>query len=140
MNRNALLLKIRATKGKISMIPKSIMETPKNISNDKFNPDVKSKFLQENGNRKKNINPSEFNLPNVIIKEKSKVNVDLDKIELARKNLPPVSKAKRKIQTISEKVIETQSKQKEITNAYYIQQKIKIEKDKNDVDDILNQY
>lgn len=139
MNRNALLLKMRASRGAPIPIPKRIVEQPKNNTNDKFNPDVKSKYLQENCDRKKNITPSNFKLPQVI-KEKSKVKVDLLKIEQKREKLPPVSKAKRKIQSVSEKSIESQTEQKENTNSYYKKQQEKIEKEKNDVEDILNQY
>jgi len=139
MNRNALLLKLRSSKGGPIPLPKRIVETPDNITNDKFNPDVKAKYLEENGDRRKDIKPSNFKLPQVI-KEDKKINVDLNKIEQDREKLPPVSKAKRNIQSVSEKSIETQSEQKENTSQYYKKEQERLEQEKTDVEDILNQY
>ena len=143
MNRNALLLKMKAnTTSKVNPTLSSNSQNLELNDNGKFNPDVKAKFSENNGERKKQIKPSDFKLPEVIIDEKSK-NLQVDKLEKEREkqanslNLP---KPKRKINFTPNINIETPTQQKESTNEFYQKEKEKLEHEKHNMENILKRY
>jgi hypothetical protein len=142
MNRNLLLLKIKNNKLPVK-VPSQENQTQNLIQpNDKFNPDVKAKFNENNGERRKQIKPSDFKLPDVITEQKSK-NLPIDKLEKEREKqqltLNP-QKPKRKINFTPNINIETQTQQKESTNEFYQQEKEKLNQQKNDLENILKRY
>lgn len=142
MNRNALLLRMKAGSKVNPTSATTISRNPELNDNGKFNPDVKAKFSENNGERKKQIKPSDFKLPEVIIDEKSK-NLQVDKLEKEREKQasslnPP--KPKRKINFTPNINIETPTQQKESTNEFYQKEKEKLENEKHNMENILKRY
>jgi hypothetical protein len=142
MNRNILLLKIKNNKLPVK-VPSHENQIQNLIQpNDKFNPDVKAKFNENNGERKKQIKPSDFKLPDVITEQKSK-NLPVDKLEKEREKQQLIlnpQKPKRKINFTPNINIETQTQQKESTNEFYQKEKEKLNQQKNDLENILKRY
>lgn len=147
MNRNALLLKMRAGKSSTTVKPTKPVDNKKKevINQDgKFNPDVKSKYMEDNNLRKKKIEPSHFKLDEVE-QNGEKINYDLNAV-LENRNIEmnelikSQPKPKRKINFTPNIKIETQTEQKETSNKYYNDEKKKIEKQKSDMLNIMRHY